>query len=153
MTKLAGNLPTGDRNGLAPIVGALLNDPTNAHLGIVVFSTKSIVTDADTGSREATMRIDRIEVVLDPDDVATIEQIMHRILEGRIGTTLPLDLEDEFDEDMSRIQITMAPHEPDDDDDVVDAEIVDDDQDDAPAAPLSTETLDDFGFDDDEDDA
>lgn len=60
MTKLAGNLPTGDKNGLSPITGALLNDPTNAHLALVMISTKSITTDTDTASREATIRIDRI---------------------------------------------------------------------------------------------
>ena len=129
MTKLAGNLPTGDKNGLHPITVVLLNDPTNAHLALVMISTKSITTDTDTASREATIRIDRIEVVTDPEDVTALELMFRRVMEDRLGDTIPFaDLKDDLDEEFSRISITVAPHSDDDfdEDAIVDAEVIDD---------------------------
>ncbi len=109
MTKLVGTLPAAEKNGLSSITGALLNDPHNAHLAIAMISTKQITTDTDTAIREATVRIERIEVVTDPDDVATVEQLFRRALEERLGDTIPFeDMQDDLDEHFSRVTLSIV---------------------------------------------
>jgi hypothetical protein len=114
MTKLASTLPTGDKNGLVAITGDLLNDPHNAHLAVALISTKQITTDTDTAVREATIRIDRIEVITDPEDVATVEGLVRRAMEERIGDAIPFeDMRDDLDEEFSRVTLSLAPEHDD----------------------------------------
>ncbi|MHA6764779.1 hypothetical protein [Streptacidiphilus sp. PAMC 29251] len=94
--KLAAALPTGDANGLDPIVRPLLDRPDRMQVVIALVDNKSTITDNDTGNTLPTLRIRRIEAVLRMD-LSTVEQILRRSVEARTGTAvLPLELEDEL---------------------------------------------------------
>lgn len=104
MTKLAGNLPTGDKNGLTAIGGELVKEPWRNHVVIAVIDCKKTVRDNDTGDVEPTVRVLRVEVVRDADELRTAEQILRRNLERRMGlSVLPLEIEDELDELFARL--------------------------------------------------
>lgn len=97
--KLAGLLPKGDADGLAPITNDLIKHPQRFHVLMVLVDCKSVVTDNDSGDVVPTARIRRIEVIgrEDRDDLKAAEKLMRRALERRSGdTVLPLDLEDEL---------------------------------------------------------
>jgi hypothetical protein len=98
MTKLNSGLPKDPgKNGLAWIGRDLLNNPQNRHIMLAVVDCSKITTDTDTGSREPTARVLRIERV-HPDDVPEVERLVRRALEHRMGdTVLPLDVEREID--------------------------------------------------------
>ena len=93
---LAGALPKGDANGLDPIVSALVEDPRGMHVVIAIVDCKKITTNADTAEVIPTIRVRRIEAVLN-DDKPLAERLMRRALEQRSGRTmLPMTLEDEL---------------------------------------------------------
>lgn len=93
---LSGTLPSGDGNGLAPIVFDL-RDPSKIHICICIVTGKSGNTDYESGETKTTVRVRRIEVVLDPDDLILAHRLMTRALERRTGQeSLPYDLEEEI---------------------------------------------------------
>ena len=96
MTKLVGNLPQGDGNGLDAIARALIDTPRNVHVVIALLDCKKVTTDNDTGTVEPTARIRRIEVISDTDrDIAA--KMLRRALERRTGkVVLPFDLEEDL---------------------------------------------------------
>ena len=94
---LSGHLPAGDGNGLQAIVSALARDPKGLHVAITILDAKKIVTDADSGDVIPVVRIRRIEVVTDPEDMRVAERLMRRALDRRTGReALPYDLEAEI---------------------------------------------------------
>jgi hypothetical protein len=96
MTKLAGNLPKGDGNGLDALAHALIDEPHRIHVVVALVDCKKTTTDNDSGEVEPTARIRRIEVVGDQDkDLAS--KMLRRALERRTGkTVLPFDLEEDL---------------------------------------------------------
>lgn len=106
MTRIAGALPKGDRNGLVAVSGRMIEEPHGKHVAIVVFDCKSVAWNADTGDKIPTARILRIEVVRDRLDLEKLETLLRRALETRTGATvLPLDLEDEISELFAEIDL------------------------------------------------
>lgn len=98
MTKLAGALPKGERNGLTAIDRKLVDEPWRSHIVIGVVDCKKITTDTDTGDTEATARVTRIEVI-HGEDLTTAEQLMLRAVQRRNGeTVLPLEVQGEIEE-------------------------------------------------------
>lgn len=94
MTRLSSGLPKDpQKNGLGAIAGALLNNPHHKHLVIALVDCSKITEDTDTGERQPTIRILRIERVA-PEDQDEAERLVRRALEYRSGdTVLPLDIE------------------------------------------------------------
>lgn len=93
---MAGMLPEGDANGLAPIALELVEHPRRRHVVVAIVDTKSIKTNVDDGSRTATVRIRRIEAITDPGDRAHMQRLLMREFERRTGeTVLPFDLEND----------------------------------------------------------
>lgn len=96
MSKLGGGLPKGQANGIADLDAQLVSDPARPHVIIAVVDVAKITEDVDTGEREPTLRIRRLERVL-PGDAAAAEQLMRHAVDRRLGAEqLPIDLEDEI---------------------------------------------------------
>ncbi|MFP5360761.1 MAG: hypothetical protein ACLGHM_09730 [Actinomycetes bacterium] len=96
--KMSGALPKENRNGLAARGSIMLGDPQSLHVAIVIFRTSRILEDVETGEREPTVRIVRVEPVL-PQDAMQAEKLLRRALEHREGVaTLPIEIEDEIAE-------------------------------------------------------
>jgi len=96
VTKLAGNLPPGEGNGLNALARALIDTPEDVHVVVALVDCKSTRTDHDTGDVEPTARIRRIEVISE-DDRPFASKMMRRALEKRTGkTVLPFDLEEDL---------------------------------------------------------
>lgn len=101
--KIGGTLPSGDANGLGPIVGELVQHPHRFHVLLTIVDCKKVTTDHDSGAVIPTARIRRVEVVL-PEDLAQAEQLLRRSMERRTGqTVLPMDLEDEITAAFARV--------------------------------------------------
>lgn len=123
MTRLAGQLPKGEANGLIAISRALVDEPERVHAVIALVDCKQVTTDFDSGDVVPTARIRRIEVV-PAADFEPIQQFFRRALEQRLGlTALPLDLEDELTAvfeaikfDPSTGEVLEAPEDQDDGD-------------------------------------
>jgi len=98
MTKLSSGLPKDpERNGLAWIGRDLLTNPQHRHLMLAIIDCSRITTDTDTGMREPTARVLRIERV-HPQDVPEVERLVRRALEHRQGdAVLPIDVEREIE--------------------------------------------------------
>lgn len=91
---LAATLPAGDANGLAAIAGELVTHPARAHVIVAIVDTKTVKTNVDDGTRVATVRVRRIEVIGDPDDREHLRRLLMREYERRTGQPmLPFDLE------------------------------------------------------------
>lgn len=99
MTRLSSGLPKdADKNGLSWIASDLVNRPHHRHLMLAVVDCSKITTDTDTGEKEPTARVLRIERV-HPGDVAEVERFVRRALEHRRGdTVLELDVEREIED-------------------------------------------------------
>lgn len=96
MTRLGGNLPRGDANGLDALARALIDTPDQVHVVVALVDCKKITTDTDTGDVEPTARIRRIEAIT-ADDRRLASQMLRRALERRTGkTVLPYDLEEDM---------------------------------------------------------
>jgi hypothetical protein len=96
---VSGNLPAGDGNGLAAIVSELIRNPKQMHVCIAIVDTRKVTTDADSGDVTPTVRIRRIEVIGDAEDMRVAERLMRRSLDQRTGReALPYDLEAEMAE-------------------------------------------------------
>lgn len=101
--KIGGTLPSGDANGLGPIVSDLVQHPHRFHVLIAIVDCKKVTTDNDSGEVIPTARIRRVEVVL-PEDLKPAEKLLRRSLEKRAGkTVLPMDLEDEINIAFNRV--------------------------------------------------
>lgn len=93
MTKIAGNLPKGDGNGLDAIAALLIDNPKRIQVIVALVDCKKTTTDNDTGDVEPTARIRRIEAITG-DDKPLAARMLTRALELRNGrTVLPFDLE------------------------------------------------------------
>lgn len=67
------------------------------YVAVIVFDTKRVSVDTDTGEATATARIRKIEPILQPADRQRLRNLVQRAFEERTGkTVLPLDLEDEL---------------------------------------------------------
>lgn len=99
MARLASGLPKdADQNGLFAIARELIEDPLRRHVVIAVVDCSKITTDTQTGAREATIRVRRIEQV-HPGDTTEAERLVRRALEFRMGdTVLPIDIERDMEE-------------------------------------------------------
>ena len=99
MTRLSSGLPKDpEKNGLAHLGRSLLTNPHHRHLMIALVDVAKVTTNVDTGEREPTVRILRIERVA-PQDVPETERLVRRALEHRSGeSVLPLDLEQSIEE-------------------------------------------------------
>ena len=96
MTKLVGNLPKGDSNGLDALARALIDSPRTVHVVVALLDCKKITTDSDTGETEPTARIRRIEAITDSDRELAAK-MLRRALERRTGqVVLPFDLEEDM---------------------------------------------------------
>jgi len=94
---LAGNLPSGDGNGLQAIVPSLIREPKQLHVCIALVDCVKITTNADSGDVVPTVRVRRMEVIGDAEDMKVAERLMRRALDQRTGReALPYDLEDEI---------------------------------------------------------
>ena len=85
MTRLAGNLPGGDANGLVAIARQLIDNPHEIHVAVVLLDCKSSKVDHDSGEIVPTARIRRVEVIGDQD--RDLAQKMMRRAETRTGKT------------------------------------------------------------------
>lgn len=96
MTRLAGNLPKGDGNGLGPIVQQLLSLPHRVHVVVALIDCKTTKIDHETGDMVPTVRVRRIESVL-TGDRTTAKRMLERAYEQRSGQTmLPFELEQDM---------------------------------------------------------
>lgn len=103
MTKIAGNLPQGDGNGLDAIARTLIDEPHQIHVIVALVDCKKTTTDNDTGAVEPTARIRRIEAITE-DDKDMAARMLRRALEKRTGkTVLPFDLEEDMRSAFGRI--------------------------------------------------
>lgn len=94
---LSGALPDGPGNGLAAIAADLITNPTKVHVIVALVDTTKIIENVDDGSRKATIRIRRIEVIADPDDAARMRHLLQREFERRTGqVVLPFELEEDI---------------------------------------------------------
>lgn len=112
---LAGALPAGDKNGLAALAPALVNDtPGQLHVGIVTFSTSKLTTDVETGDVVPTIRIRQFEPFTASGDVEELRRLLRRQYERRTGQVeLPLELEQELDALLGSITTTDDHDDPD----------------------------------------
>jgi hypothetical protein len=93
---IAGSLPKGEGNGLAPIVAELLNDPHTVHVIVALVDCKSTKIDHESGDRIPTVRIKRVEAIVG-DDLDIARRLLDRAVEPRLGdVTLPFELEQDL---------------------------------------------------------
>lgn len=99
MPRLASALPKDpEQNGLYAIAHDLLGDPLRRRVVIAVVDCSRFTVDTETGAREPTVRVRRIEQV-NPDDMNEAERLVRRALEYRSGeTVLPIDIEKDLTE-------------------------------------------------------
>jgi hypothetical protein len=111
-------LPKGQENGLAEIAGILVAEgsgraPMRLRAAIVIFDTKRVGIESDTGEENATVRFRRVEVLLSTD-LGQAEKLIRRSLEARSGqTTLELELEDEIRQAFDSMKNPTSPEDPD----------------------------------------
>lgn len=91
---LAGTLPAGDANGLAAIADQLVEHPALPRVVVAIVDVKSVRTDVDDGTRAATVRVRRVEVITDTADQEQLRRLLMREFERRTGqAVLPFELE------------------------------------------------------------
>lgn len=97
--KLSGSLPDDDRNGLARLATAMLDNPEATHIVVAVVDVTKITTDVGTGNVVPTARICAIESFDGQTaDAAELRRLWRRAYERRTGKLeLPLELERELD--------------------------------------------------------
>ena len=95
---ISGNLPKGDGNGLVAVLSELVRETNTQFVTIALVDCKKVTLDKDTGEKIPTVRVRRIEVLLDADDMKIARRLMERALSARTGQeTLPYDLAAEID--------------------------------------------------------
>jgi len=97
MPKIKATLPKNtETNGLYELARRAAADPTKLHMAIVVCDCSKIEVDTDTGARDATVRIRRIEEVA-PGDLRSAEYLLSHGIEWRLGDSLlPFDIDKEM---------------------------------------------------------
>jgi hypothetical protein len=97
---MSGKLPKGDGNGLVAILSELVRDSGKEgpiFVAIALIDGKKVTLDRDTGEKVPLVRVRRIEVILDDEDMKVCRRLMERSLTRRTGQeTLPYDLEAEI---------------------------------------------------------
>lgn len=98
MPKIKATLPKNtETNGLYELARRAAADPTKLHMAIVVCDCSKIEVDTDTGARDATVRIRRIEEVA-PGDLRSAEYLLSHGIEWRLGDSLlPFDIDKEME--------------------------------------------------------
>jgi len=95
---VSGKMPSGDGNGLVAVLSELVREDKAQFVTIALVDCKTVKLDKDTGEKIPTVRIRRIEVVLDAGDMKVARRLMERALSARTGQeTLPYDLASEID--------------------------------------------------------
>ena len=96
--KLAAAMPAGDRNGLATIAPALVNNPDDTHVAVVVLQTRTLSVDVQGGSTVPTVAIVAIEPITSDGDAREAKRLLRRQFERRTGIQeLPLEMERDLD--------------------------------------------------------
>ena len=96
--RLAAKMPDGDRNGLAVIAPALVDNPDDTHVAVVVLQTRSLTTDVQGGSTVPTVAIVAIEPITSDGDAREAKRLLRRQFERRTGIQeLPLEMERDLD--------------------------------------------------------
>ncbi len=91
---LSGRLPSGDANGLAAIVRALIDDPSRVHVIVALVDCVKVTQLVESGATVPTVRMRRLEAISDPADMASLRRLLMREFERRTGQpVLPLELE------------------------------------------------------------
>jgi hypothetical protein len=95
---LSGRLPSGDANGLAAIVGELVDDPDRIHVLVVLAGCLKVTHVVKDNAQVPTVEIRRIEAISDPGDRAALQRLLMREFERRTGQpVLPLELEQDVE--------------------------------------------------------
>jgi hypothetical protein len=93
---LSGRLPTGEANGLGPIVAQLVDDPGAVHVLVALVDAVKVTQLVESGDVVPTLRIRRIEAITDPADRKSMQRLLMREYERRTGQpVLPLALEED----------------------------------------------------------
>lgn len=93
---LSGSLPKGEANGLASLIGQLVDEPEVVHVAVILFDVSKVTTKVDDGDVVPTVRIRRIEAISDGEDRRRLRMLLMREFERRTGkTTLPFELEED----------------------------------------------------------
>jgi hypothetical protein len=99
--KLSGRLPRDDRNGIASIATALVNDPSAVHVIVALVDCRKITTDIETSEVMPECRIRAIEAFPGATaDGEELRRLWRRARERRTGEMeleLPIELERELD--------------------------------------------------------
>jgi hypothetical protein len=99
---MSGKLPKGDGNGLVAILSELVRDTGKEgpiFVAVALIDGKKVTLDRDTGEKVPQVRVRRIEVILDTEDMRVCRRLMERSLTRRTGQeVLPYDLENEITE-------------------------------------------------------
>jgi hypothetical protein len=91
---LAASLPAGEANGLAAIADQLVEHPAVPRVVVAIVDVRSVRTDVDDGTRSATVRVRRVEVITNTDDQDQLRRLLMREFERRTGqAVLPFELE------------------------------------------------------------
>lgn len=94
--KLKATLPVGEANGLMAFADQFIDEPSKLRVAVVVLDTKATTEDRDAGEVTATVRVRRIEVISDPTDIKTVQEIALSASEQRTGkTVLPFDTDEQ----------------------------------------------------------
>lgn len=110
---VSGKLPAGDGNGLVAILSELVRDDKQVFVGVVLVDGKKITIDRDSGEIVPTVRIRRIEVILDPEDRVICRRLLERALDKRTGReALPYDLAAELDAAFGSEDVTDYQEDP-----------------------------------------
>lgn len=109
--KLSSAMPEGERNGLAAIAPALVENPKTVHVAVVLLDCVKRTESVDSGDVIPTVRLRAIEpIAAHETDAAELRRLLRRAHERRTGRVeLPLGLEAEL------TSLGLAVDEPDDD--------------------------------------
>lgn len=98
--KLSGSLPADDRNGIARIAAALVDNPTQGHWIVALVDCTDINQKVESGDVVPTARIRAIEGFEGHTaDAKELRRLLRRAYERRTGRVeLPLEMEKAFDD-------------------------------------------------------
>lgn len=113
--KVAGKLPTADKNGLLSAAIDMIDNPAVLRVAVVVLATTG--TEEDFGAQTVTAKteIRRIEVI-SGDDLKTAKKLMLRAADAREGkTVLPFETEQDIEAIFAKFADDGGDDDPDDD--------------------------------------
>jgi hypothetical protein len=91
--QLRAGLPKGEANGLMGRAADFVTDE-EPRLVLALVSQSRLVTDTDSGDQSVQLKVRRVELILDGDDITQLQRIMVRAHERRSGQpVLPFDTE------------------------------------------------------------